>query len=118
MLDRFAQLAVVASREAVRQSGIEWTPELRQTTAIVTNYKLVRFTLDLTKYRDLGYQLVPEPSFYFYEADAEDHKLCNSRSRSISLPPVPGSDPWLRTWEVENIRCGVIDLIWDVKEKT
>jgi len=26
MLDRFAQLAVVASREAVAQSGIEWTP--------------------------------------------------------------------------------------------
>lgn len=36
MLDRFAQLAVVASREAVRQSGIEWTPELRETTAVVT----------------------------------------------------------------------------------
>ncbi len=36
MLDRFAQLAVVAAREAVKQSGIEWTPELRETTAIVT----------------------------------------------------------------------------------
>jgi nodulation protein E len=36
MLDRFAQFAVIASREAVKQSGIEWTPELRETTAIVT----------------------------------------------------------------------------------
>ena len=36
MLDRFAQLAVVAAREAVSHSGIEWTPELRETTAIVT----------------------------------------------------------------------------------
>ncbi len=36
MLDRFAQFAVVAGREAVRHSGIEWTPELRETTAIVT----------------------------------------------------------------------------------
>ena len=36
MLDRFAQLAVVAAREAVKQSGIEWTPELRETTAVVT----------------------------------------------------------------------------------
>ncbi|HVV46583.1 MAG TPA: beta-ketoacyl-[acyl-carrier-protein] synthase family protein [Bryobacteraceae bacterium] len=36
MLDRFAQFAVVAGREAIRNSGIEWTPELRDTTAIVT----------------------------------------------------------------------------------
>jgi nodulation protein E len=36
MLDRFAQFAVIAGREAIRNSGIEWTPELRETTAIVT----------------------------------------------------------------------------------
>ncbi|HEU5020492.1 MAG TPA: beta-ketoacyl synthase N-terminal-like domain-containing protein, partial [Bryobacteraceae bacterium] len=36
MLDRFAQFAVIAGREAVRHSGIEWTPELRESTAIVT----------------------------------------------------------------------------------
>jgi nodulation protein E len=36
MIDRFAQFAVVAAREAVVQSGIEWTPELRESSAIVT----------------------------------------------------------------------------------
>jgi nodulation protein E len=36
MIDRFAQFAVVAAQEAVRHSGIEWTPELRENTAIVT----------------------------------------------------------------------------------
>ena len=36
MMDRFAQFAVIASREAVRQSGIDWTPELLADTAIVT----------------------------------------------------------------------------------
>jgi len=36
MLDRFAQFALIAAREAVAHSGIEWTPELRDTTAIVT----------------------------------------------------------------------------------
>ncbi len=35
-LDRFAQFAVVASREAVLDSKIEWTDELRQRTAVVT----------------------------------------------------------------------------------
>ncbi len=36
MLDRFAQFAVVSAREAVCQSGIEWTPALRENAAIVT----------------------------------------------------------------------------------
>ena len=36
MIDRFAQLAVVAAREAVAHSGIEWTPELRDSAAVVT----------------------------------------------------------------------------------
>src|SRR5438046_2485517 len=36
MLDRFAQLAVVAAREASRHAGIEWTREQRESSAIVT----------------------------------------------------------------------------------
>jgi len=36
MIDRFAQFAVVAAREAVTHSGIELTDELRDTSAIIT----------------------------------------------------------------------------------
>ncbi|MES1258336.1 MAG: beta-ketoacyl-[acyl-carrier-protein] synthase family protein [Acidobacteriota bacterium] len=36
MMDRFAQFAVVAAREAVKQSGIELTQELLESAAIVT----------------------------------------------------------------------------------
>ncbi|HUJ50021.1 MAG TPA: beta-ketoacyl-[acyl-carrier-protein] synthase family protein, partial [Bryobacteraceae bacterium] len=36
LLDRFAQFAAVAAREAIADSGIEWTAELRERTAIVT----------------------------------------------------------------------------------
>jgi nodulation protein E len=36
LLDRFAQLGVVAAREAIADSGIEWTDDLRERTAIVT----------------------------------------------------------------------------------
>jgi nodulation protein E len=36
LLDRFAQFGVVAAREAVSDAGVEWTPELREQTAIVT----------------------------------------------------------------------------------
>ena len=35
-IDRFAQFAVIAAREAVESSGLVWTPELRENTAIVT----------------------------------------------------------------------------------
>jgi nodulation protein E len=36
LLDRFAQFGVVAAREAIAQSGIQWSEELRESTAIVT----------------------------------------------------------------------------------
>ncbi|MCC6314531.1 MAG: beta-ketoacyl-[acyl-carrier-protein] synthase family protein, partial [Thermomicrobiales bacterium] len=35
-IDRFAQFAVIAAREAVCSSGVEWTDELRETAAIIT----------------------------------------------------------------------------------
>src|SRR5580700_4697165 len=35
-IDRFAQFAVIAAREAVADAGIAWTQELRETAAIVT----------------------------------------------------------------------------------
>lgn len=35
-LDRFAQFAVIAAREAVAYAGVEWTPELRERAAIIT----------------------------------------------------------------------------------
>jgi nodulation protein E len=35
-IDRFAQFAVIAAREAVTAAAIEWTPALRERTAIVT----------------------------------------------------------------------------------
>jgi nodulation protein E len=36
LLDRFAQFGAVAAREAIADSGIEWTAALRENTAIIT----------------------------------------------------------------------------------
>ena len=36
LLDRFTQFGVIAAREAIAAAGIEWTPNLRESTAIVT----------------------------------------------------------------------------------
>jgi nodulation protein E len=35
-IDRFAQFAVIAAREAVTDAAVKWTPELRETAAIIT----------------------------------------------------------------------------------
>jgi nodulation protein E len=35
-MDRFAQFAVIAAREAVASAGVEWTPAMRENAAIVT----------------------------------------------------------------------------------
>ncbi len=36
LLDRFAQFGVIAAREALNDAGVQWTPGLRESTAIVT----------------------------------------------------------------------------------
>jgi nodulation protein E len=36
LLDRFAQFGAIAAREAIAAARVEWTPELRESTAIVT----------------------------------------------------------------------------------
>ena len=36
LLDRFAQFGAIAAREAIAAAGMEWTQELRESTAIVT----------------------------------------------------------------------------------
>jgi len=39
-IDRFAQLGIVAACESVRDAAVEWTPELRESTAVVTGASL------------------------------------------------------------------------------
>lgn len=52
-MDKFAQYSVVAAREAVQQAGIEWSPELRERTAIVTGSCMGGRTAEETGYWEL-----------------------------------------------------------------
>jgi len=52
-MDRFAQFAVLAAREAIAGAGIEWTPELRETTAVITGSCLGGRTVEETGYWEL-----------------------------------------------------------------
>jgi nodulation protein E len=51
-LDRFAQFAAVAAREAIIDSGIEWTADLREQTAIVTGSSTGGQTSEDESFRD------------------------------------------------------------------
>jgi nodulation protein E len=52
-IDRFAQFAVVAAREAVKDAGIEWTPNLREQTGIVTGSCVGGMSSEDACFRDL-----------------------------------------------------------------
>ena len=52
LLDRFAQFAAVAAREAVVDAHIEWTPALREQTAIVTGSSTGGQTSEDESFRD------------------------------------------------------------------
>ncbi len=52
-IDRFAQLGVVAAREAVRDAAVEWTPELRERTAVITGASLGGKTYEEQAYAGL-----------------------------------------------------------------
>lgn len=52
LLDRFAQFAAVAAREAVKDAGVAFTPELRERTAIVTGSSTGGQTSEDESFRD------------------------------------------------------------------
>ena len=52
-MDRFAQFAVLAAREAIAEAGIEWTPELREATAVITGSCLGGRSVEETGYYEL-----------------------------------------------------------------
>ncbi len=66
-MDRFAQFAVIAAREAVTDAGVEWTPELRETAAIVTGSCVGGQSTE-----DIGFQ--------------EVYKLSHNRVHPLTIP--------------------------------
>jgi len=66
-MDRFAQFAVIAAREAVADAGVSWTPELRESAAIVTGSCVGGQTTE-----DIGFQ--------------DLYKLGRSRVHPLTIP--------------------------------
>ena len=66
-MDRFAQFALIAAREAVAQAGIAWTDDLRESTAIVTG-------------SCVGGKITEDSGFY------DLYKLNRNRMDPLSIP--------------------------------
>jgi pimeloyl-ACP methyl ester carboxylesterase len=79
------------------------------------HYQRFRFTLDLSAYNTAGYTFNPEPRLCYYIDDTEDHDLCDKREDGTPYASLPSDSPWLRTWELEAVQGGVVDLVWDLK---
>jgi hypothetical protein len=77
-------------------------------------YKVFRFILNISGYQAAGYKLSQEPAMYFYPQNIMDHTLCTQRVGETPLPYLPAAEPWLRTWEIPDIKGGVVDLVWDL----
>lgn len=80
------------------------------------HYRLFRVILNLEDYQNAGYEISQDPSMYFYAQNIVDHDLCKHRDIGTPLPHLPSSGPWLRTWQIANVKGGVVDLIWNVKK--
>src|SRR5271166_3489253 len=80
------------------------------------HYRLFRFILNTKAYQDAGYQLSQDPSMYYHPQNIMDHSLCRNRVGETPLPYLPSTDPWQRTWEIHDVKGGVVDLVWDVKK--
>ncbi len=78
------------------------------------HYQRFRFTLDLRAYDAAGYTFSPEPRLCYYRGETEDHLLCDKREEVEPWPPLVAESPWLRTWDLERVQGGVVDLVWDV----
>lgn len=53
LMERFTQFAVLAAREAIASAGIEWTPDLRESAAVVTGTCLGGRPIEETGYWEL-----------------------------------------------------------------
>jgi len=79
-------------------------------------YKRYEFSLDIRAYIEAGYKLSLAPSFFYYPIDPVDHALCAQRVHD-SPEPYASETPGLWRWELNDVREGVIDLIWNLEEK-
>ena len=77
-------------------------------------FKKIHVELDLTAYLAAGWVISQKPSCYHFPRNQDHKEFCAQRQLNDPLTPLETKAPGLWTWELEGIREGVVDLIWDV----
>jgi hypothetical protein len=80
-------------------------------------YKTIQYTLDLSRYLAAGYQISDTPKLYLHRNDFKGHDLCAKRGYGTPLESVKSQQPGIFTWELRNIRQGVVDIKWDITKE-
>jgi hypothetical protein len=77
-------------------------------------YKKIRLRLDLTAYLEAHWSITVEPKLCFLHEEVEHDDYCKMRVRSelAEDPSARTEGAW--TWELEDVRRGVLDVAWDV----
>ena len=78
-------------------------------------YRHLRYTLDLSAYLAAGYAIT-SPRFYLDPKDAGHSQLCAQRAARAPMP-TREETPGIYRWDLENVKQGVIDMVWDVKRE-
>ncbi len=77
-------------------------------------FKRVVFELDLTDYVKVGWVVDRPPQLYYHPTDPGDHQLCFDRELLNPDPPSRMDPVGLWTWELEHVKEGVVDIVFEV----
>lgn len=79
-------------------------------------YKRIRVTLDLSAYHKAGIAITEQPKLYYFDRDHGHAELCGKRTLSDPRTGLGGQPAGTWMWEVESVREGIVDLVWDVAD--
>ncbi len=79
-------------------------------------FKKVRLSLDLTAYRSADWTFTKVPALYHHPRDVTHSDLCDQRLLGEPVPEHEVQPEGIWTWELTNLRGGIVDLIWDAAE--
>ena len=85
-------------------------------------YHRILFQLDLTAYLSAGYEVTDEPKLYLHDGPNKCGE-CQNRELGEDRPPKKRDPSGVWEWEIDGaqegvIRDGIIDVKWDVAQKS
>lgn len=81
-------------------------------------YRKLTYELDLSGYLDAGYAVTAVPTLYWHPTDRPCKECKGLRAHHERVPPVAENERGIWRWELENMREGVADLLWDVAPRS